>query len=50
MEFPEEVLAHIFSYLSVKERESACAVCKRWAQSMSHPRVWRLIQEKSCEM
>ncbi|XP_064883097.1 F-box/LRR-repeat protein 8 [Oncorhynchus nerka] len=48
MEFPEEVLAHIFSYLSVKERESASAVCTRWSQSMSHPRVWRYTEIR-CE-
>nr|XP_013999036.1 unnamed protein product [Salmo salar] len=48
MEFPEEVLAHIFSYLSVTERDSASAVCKRWSQSMSHPRVWRYTEIR-CE-
>ncbi|XP_071208102.1 F-box/LRR-repeat protein 8 isoform X1 [Salvelinus alpinus] len=48
MEFPEEVLAHIFSYLSVKERDSASAVCRRWSQSMSHPRVWRYTEIR-CE-
>ncbi|KAJ8005507.1 hypothetical protein DPEC_G00118680 [Dallia pectoralis] len=48
MEIPEEVLAHIFSYLSVKERDSSSTVCRKWKQSMSHPQVWRYTEVR-CE-
>ncbi|XP_072374562.1 F-box/LRR-repeat protein 8 isoform X2 [Scyliorhinus torazame] len=40
MEIPEEVLALIFSYLSVCERHSAAQVCRRWADAVVSPAVW----------
>ncbi|XP_067905743.1 heat shock factor protein 4 isoform X4 [Heterodontus francisci] len=40
MEIPEEVLALIFSYLSVCERRSASQVCRRWAEAVLSPVVW----------
>ncbi|XP_067853837.1 F-box/LRR-repeat protein 8 [Heptranchias perlo] len=40
MEIPEEVLALIFSYLSVCERHSASQVCRRWAEAVVSPAVW----------
>ncbi|KAG9336965.1 hypothetical protein JZ751_029983 [Albula glossodonta] len=40
MEFPEEILAHIFSYLTLWDRYSASLVCKTWSQTMTHPSIW----------
>ncbi|XP_069757294.1 F-box/LRR-repeat protein 8 [Narcine bancroftii] len=40
MEIPEEVLAMIFSYLSVCERYSASRVCRSWAEAVRSPLVW----------
>ncbi|KAJ8271899.1 hypothetical protein COCON_G00107580 [Conger conger] len=48
MEFPEEVLAHIFSYLPLWDRYSASLVCKAWSQTMTHPFVW-YYTEVRCE-
>lgn len=40
MEIPEEVLAMIFSYLSVRDRHSASRVCRCWADAVASPLVW----------
>ncbi|XP_041048525.1 F-box/LRR-repeat protein 8 [Carcharodon carcharias] len=40
MEIPEEILALIFSYLSVPDRHSASQVCRRWAEAVVSPAVW----------
>ncbi|KAJ8398578.1 hypothetical protein AAFF_G00421060 [Aldrovandia affinis] len=48
MEFPEEVLAYIFSYLPLWDRYSASLVCKAWSQTMTHPSVW-YYTEVRCE-
>lgn len=40
MEIPEEVLAMIFSYLSVRDRRSASRVCRCWADAVASPLVW----------
>ncbi|KAL4657043.1 F-box/LRR-repeat protein 8 isoform X1 [Arapaima gigas] len=48
MEFPEEVLAHIFSYLSLWDRYSSSRVCKAWAQTMTVPSVWHYTEVR-CE-
>lgn len=48
MEFPEEVLAHIFAYLPLWDRYSASLVCKAWSQTMTHPFVWHYTEVR-CE-
>ncbi|XP_062869025.1 F-box/LRR-repeat protein 8 [Trichomycterus rosablanca] len=40
MDLPEEILAHIFSFLSLKDRYIALTVCKAWANAMTCPAVW----------
>ncbi|XP_042294678.1 F-box/LRR-repeat protein 8-like isoform X2 [Sceloporus undulatus] len=41
---PVEMLAHVFSFLSVKDRVLASRVCKNWAATVSTSYVWRYTE------
>ncbi|XP_053126430.1 F-box/LRR-repeat protein 8-like [Hemicordylus capensis] len=41
---PEEILAHIFSYLPFKDRHMAFDVCQRWFKAVSVPSVWSFTE------
>ncbi|XP_066503575.1 F-box/LRR-repeat protein 8 [Hoplias malabaricus] len=40
MDLPEEILAHIFSFLPLKDKYNAFCVCKTWSSIMEYPSVW----------
>ncbi|XP_027007843.1 F-box/LRR-repeat protein 8 isoform X2 [Tachysurus fulvidraco] len=40
MELPEEILAHIFSFLSLKDKCNAFLVCKTWSNSLTCSSAW----------
>ncbi|KAK1798236.1 hypothetical protein P4O66_006643 [Electrophorus voltai] len=46
MAVPEEILAHIFSFLSLRDKCSAFAVCKAWSNTMTHPSAWTQTEIK----
>ncbi|XP_072516010.1 F-box/LRR-repeat protein 8 [Salminus brasiliensis] len=41
MELPEEVLAHIFSFLPLLDKCNAFTVCRRWHNTMTYPSAWK---------
>ncbi|XP_012279912.1 F-box/LRR-repeat protein 14 [Orussus abietinus] len=41
-----EILAHIFSYLDVKDRGRAAQVCTAWRDAAYHRSVWRGVEAK----
>ncbi|XP_007239615.3 F-box/LRR-repeat protein 8 [Astyanax mexicanus] len=41
MELPEEILAHIFSFLPLWDKCNAFTVCRRWNSTMTYPSAWR---------
>ncbi|XP_053126804.1 F-box/LRR-repeat protein 8-like isoform X3 [Hemicordylus capensis] len=41
---PEEILAHVFSYLPFEDRHTAFQVCQRWAVSVSTRPVWSFTE------
>jgi hypothetical protein len=43
VDFPEDVLLKVFSYLNVTERVRLSAVCKRFHQTVSSPSAWPVI-------
>ncbi|KAB5558763.1 hypothetical protein PHYPO_G00020990 [Pangasianodon hypophthalmus] len=40
MELPEEILAHIFSFLPLKDKCNAFLVCKSWSNSLTSSSAW----------
>ncbi|XP_050970719.1 F-box/LRR-repeat protein 8 [Labeo rohita] len=48
MDLPEEILAHIFSFLSLQDKCNAFTVCKAWSNIMTHPSSWK-DTEVRCE-
>ncbi|XP_036441811.1 F-box/LRR-repeat protein 8 isoform X1 [Colossoma macropomum] len=40
MELPEEILAYIFSFLSLRDKYNAFTVCKTWSNTMTYPSAW----------
>ncbi|XP_070616626.1 F-box/LRR-repeat protein 8-like isoform X3 [Erythrolamprus reginae] len=38
---PEEIIACIFSFLSVTDRHTVSHVCRKWAEAVASPAVWR---------
>ncbi|XP_053491223.1 F-box/LRR-repeat protein 8 isoform X2 [Ictalurus furcatus] len=40
MELPEEILAHIFSFLPLKDKGNAFQVCKTWSNSLTCSSAW----------
>uniref|UniRef100_A0A673NBP8 F-box domain-containing protein n=3 Tax=Sinocyclocheilus rhinocerous TaxID=307959 RepID=A0A673NBP8_9TELE len=41
MDLPEEILAHIFSFLPLQDKCNAFTVCKDWSNIMTHPSSWK---------
>uniref|UniRef100_A0A8C1GW90 Uncharacterized protein n=1 Tax=Cyprinus carpio TaxID=7962 RepID=A0A8C1GW90_CYPCA len=41
MDLPEEILAHIFSFLPLQDKCNAFTVCKAWSNIMTHPSSWK---------
>ncbi|XP_033227477.1 F-box/LRR-repeat protein 14 [Belonocnema kinseyi] len=41
-----EILAHIFSYLDVRERGRAAQVCSAWRDAAYHKSVWRGVEAR----
>ncbi|TRY89479.1 hypothetical protein DNTS_016059 [Danionella cerebrum] len=48
MDLPEEILAHIFSFLPLHDKCNAFTVCKAWSGTMTHPSSWK-DTEVRCE-
>lgn len=48
MDLPEEILAHIFSFLPLQDKCNAFIVCKAWSNIMTHPSSWK-DTEVRCE-
>ncbi|KAI7814052.1 F-box/LRR-repeat protein 8 [Triplophysa rosa] len=48
MDLPEEILAHIFSFLPLHDKCNAFTVCKAWSNTMTHPSSWK-DTEVRCE-
>ncbi|XP_052000675.1 F-box/LRR-repeat protein 8-like [Xyrauchen texanus] len=48
MDLPEEILAHIFSFLPLQDKCNAFTVCKAWSYICSHPSSWK-DTEVRCE-
>lgn len=48
MDLPEEILAHIFSFLPLQDKCNAFTVCKDWSNIMTHPSSWK-DTEVRCE-
>ncbi|XP_053126433.1 F-box/LRR-repeat protein 8-like [Hemicordylus capensis] len=47
---PEEILAHIFSYLPFEDRHMAFKVCQRWAKAISVHYVWKFTEISTEDM
>ena len=41
---PELVVAHIFEYLSRRDRVAASEVCTSWGRALSAPSLWRTME------
>uniref|UniRef100_A0A8D2IX48 F-box domain-containing protein n=1 Tax=Varanus komodoensis TaxID=61221 RepID=A0A8D2IX48_VARKO len=41
---PTEILSHIFSFLSVRDRQVVSLVCRAWAEAASAGAVWNFTE------
>lgn len=41
---PQELLLHIFQYLTLLDRAFASQVCRRWNQAFHMPELWRCFE------